>query len=213
MKHWLTVINTEQWNSKAQKKIISSLESINTELITAEIKFCCLKADINNSDAERHAVSRWLFLSQRDHIKPRGKLWTWIEEFQSLTWSRDLSDKMFPVKFSTARSLWMGVKNGFELHDLPPWLRPPSCGFRPSHWVTSCPRTSSFLEQSQFKSHPAARQSQTNMELNREIRSEYKQVMVSVKNTPSMAGSNVQQQQPCFPFTALGTADCLNYTW
>lgn len=203
-KHWTVKL-------KSTEKIISSLESINTELITAEIKFCCFKADINNSGSGLLAVSGWLFFSQQDPIKSRGKVWTRIMESQSFTWSRDLSDKMFPVKFSTAHSLWMGVKNGFELHDLQRWLDPPGCGFRSPHWVTSCPGPHPFWNShsSNPRSHPPAKQSQTNMELNREIRSEYKQVMFPTNNTRS----NMQQQQPCFPFTALGTADCLNYTW
>lgn len=59
------------------------------------------------------------------------------------------------------------------------------------------------------RSHPAADQSWTNMELNREIQAEYKQVMLQMNNTLSIPGSNIQQKQPCFPFTVLGMAICL----
>jgi len=46
-------------------------------------------------------------------------------------------------------------------------------------------KTSSFLNSSQG-SHPTAKQSWANMELNREIRSEYKQVMFQMNNTLSI---------------------------
>lgn len=65
---------------------------------------------------------------------------------------------------------------------------PLSSGFRPSRWLTSCSRPHPFWNShsSNPQTHPAAKQSWTNMELNREIQSEYKQcVMFQMNNTLS----------------------------
>lgn len=63
-----------------------------------------------------------------------------------------------------------------------------SCGFSSSRWLTSCSRPRPFWTtcSSNPSSHPAARQPWTNMELTREIQSEYKQVMFQMNNTLSI---------------------------
>lgn len=83
---------------------------------------------------------------------------------------------MFSVKFSTGQTT--------------PWptiMGPLSSGFSPLCWLTSCSRPHPFWNShsSNPRSHPAAKQPRTSMELNREIQSEYKQVMFQMNNTLS----------------------------
>lgn len=60
--------------------------------------------------------------------------------------------------------------------------------FSSSSWLTSClnPHPFKHCHSSNPYSHPAGKQSWTNMELNREIQSEYKQVMFQMNNTLSI---------------------------
>lgn len=93
---------------------------------------------------------------------------------------------MFSKKLSTRQRFeweWKMCSNCVTRHN-----RSLSSGFSPPRWVTSCCRPRPFWNghSSNPCAHPAAEQSWTNIELNREIQSEYKQVMFQMNNTLSI---------------------------
>lgn len=79
-------------------------------------------------------------------------------------------------------------------------MGPQSSGFSPSRWLTNCSRPHPFWNShsSNPRSHPAAEQSWTDMELNREIQSEYKQVMFQMNNTLSIPARTCNKNSHVF---------------
>lgn len=117
-----------------------------------------------------------------------GRVRTWIMAFQSycLSWTSDVTGKMFSVNSITGEKVSKKVSK-IGLNSLTRHYGSSELWLLPVTLTDKLLKTLSFLKLSQFnpRSHPAARQSWTNMELNREIQSEYKQVIFQMNNTLS----------------------------
>lgn len=107
---------------------------------------------------------------------------------ESTDMNHGISKLLFVMKL---RRHWQNILSKFSMGQRTPWpaiMAPLGSGFGPSRWLTSCskPHPSWNSHSSNPRYHPAAKQSWTNMDLNREIQSEYKQVMFQMNNALSV---------------------------